>query len=362
MDLNLRFHNLALSYPGLTGSLRGVQGSLTCRGQSINAVIKRAKIGGSELNGKGTIRDFRNPKIDFAFSFPLFDTADFEAPQRQASGSSWSERKRSGYMMLFLARSQMRGEIAAPKGKMFGRAFSNLKVRFVGDAGIIKIPQWSMEVAGGRVHGTGLFETRADRKELLRVDFRGQGVPIERVLKADAQGSVLTGKASANGWMAWDTTRKSRNRGLSRQGHFQVQMSDGKVQRFEILSKIFSLINLGSFLRGRLPDVMSAGLPFQRLSWQVDLNNNKWKVKNLKLLSDATIIDTSGMYFSDQKRMNFKVRVAPLVGIDKLLSTVVGKAMKRDVKTLSTTFRVRGLYGSPDIRLIPLDTLKSIGQ
>lgn len=138
-----------------------------------------------------------------------------------------------------------------------------------------------------------------------------------------------------------------------------MEISNGTVQRFEVLSKIFSLINLGSLARGKLPDIMSSGLPFQKLTWKTDVVNNKWMVKDLRLDSDTATIEASGMYVSDQKRMNFKVQVAPLVGVDKILSTVLGKLLKRDMKTFTTTFKVRGSYSSPDVRLIPLETLKS---
>jgi hypothetical protein len=95
------------------------------------------------------------------------------------------------------------------------------------------------------------------------------------------------------------------------------------------------------------------------MTWEMEVFDTKWKVKNLKLLSDAAAIDASGMYFSDQDRVDFKVDVSPLVGIDKIVSGLLGNLITKDGKTLTTTFRVRGLSHSPDVRLEPLEALSS---
>ena len=138
-----------------------------------------------------------------------------------------------------------------------------------------------------------------------------------------------------------------------------MRVRDGTIHRFDILSKIFSLINLGSLVRGRLPDVIAQGLPFDRLTWNMEVFGNKWKVKKLVLLSDAAQIDATGMYFSEQGRVDFKVDVSPLVGFDKIVSGLFGNLITRNGKILTTTFRIRGLYRSPDVRLEPLESLGS---
>jgi hypothetical protein len=58
-------------------------------------------------------------------------------------------------------------------------------------------------------------------------------------------------------------------------------------------------------------------------------------------------MDASGMYFSGQDRMDFKVDVSPLVGIDTIVSGLFGN----DGKTLTATVRVRGSPESPEVRM-----------
>jgi hypothetical protein len=53
------------------------------------------------------------------------------------------------------------------------------------------------------------------------------------------------------------------------------------------------------------------------------------------------------------------VDVSPLVGFDKIVSGLFGNLITRNGKILTTTFRIRGLSQSPDVRLEPLESLGS---
>jgi hypothetical protein len=64
------------------------------------------------------------------------------------------------------------------------------------------------------------------------------------------------------------------------------------------------------------------------------------------------------MYFGGQERVDFRLDISPLVGIDAIVSGLFGNLITRDGKTLTTTFRIRGLYTSPDVRLEPFENLR----
>jgi hypothetical protein len=192
----------------------------------------------------------------------------------------------------------------------------------------------------------------------MSLTFQGEQMKMESILVSEPSGLKLEGKVSTEGRLDWKTSTKRENNGIYKIGSMDVRVYDGVIHRFEILSKIFSLINLGSIVRGRIPDIMAQGLPFQKLIWKMEVFDQKWKIKDLKLTSDAARIDSTGMYFSGQERVDFRVEVSPLVGIDTIFSGLFGNLITRDGKTLTTTFRVRGLSASPDVRLEPFDSFK----
>lgn len=354
LDAKLVINHVSFHPWGFFKPWRGLTGTIKWHGQSIDAVMERVKIGNSMATGTLSIRGFVNPRVDVTLQFPFLDTTDFTAPPGHVDDTTWSEWIRENYAIRFLARSQGKGLLRVQKGKTWTRSFSDFEAKFVGARGIVKATDWKMAFAGGILRGSAEFDIRRNTKVPFAVDFQADNLRMARLLLANPDRVSIRGNLLGEGRMEWKTTPRRENAGIYKTGRMELRVSEGVIRRFEILSKIFSLINFGSILRGRLPDIATHGLPFHRLTWQMDVFDTKWKVEDLKLLSDATRIDAAGMYFSDQDRIDFVVDVSPLVGLDALVTGLFGNLITRDAKILTTRFKVRGLSQTPDVRLEPL--------
>ena len=216
-----------------------------------------------------------------------------------------------------------------------------------------------MNIADGAIKGTALFDIRPNTKTPLVLDLQAHQLRMERVMMSDSDWLRVEGNAEMNGKLQWNIGSTRANHGVEKTGNIEVQVHDGKINKFDILSKLFSLINLGSILRGSLPDIIQQGLPFQSLTWNMNVFDTKWKFRDMKLVSDAARITASGMYFSDQDRIDFKINVSPLVGFDKIFAGLFGNLVTKNGKILTTTFRVRGLTRTPDVRLMPFENFRS---
>ncbi len=352
VDANLQLSHVSLRL-GFHKRVDGLTGTMRVRGKSISAAVERAKIGDSEFSGSVSITDVHRPKVDILVDFSFLDTTDFTAPPGHASPMTWGEWIRSNPAIRFLARSVGTGTLKANKGKTSSRAFADFRAHFEDQNGLIKARQWHISLADGIVRGDAQFDIRANTTMPFALDFQADHLRMERILLADPERVRLQGDVTAEGHLEWKTTSRRESHGIYKTGKIEVRVQDGVIHRFDALSKIFSFINLGSLIRGRFPDIVSEGLPFQRLSWTMDVFDDKWKFQDVKLLSDAARVDASGMYFSNQDRIDFKVEVSPLVGLDAIVSGLLGNLVTKDGKTLSTTFSVRGLPATPDVRLEP---------
>ena len=350
----LDFNHVSFHPWGFYKPWRGFTGKLRWRGESIDATIERVKIGSSTATGTVSIRDFNIPYVDITLKFPYMDTTDFVAPPEAADDTTWGDWIRSNYAIRFLARSRGKGRLTIKKGRTSARSFSTFEADFSGEAGLVKATNWKMAFGEGNVQGTALFDIRSSTDAPFSVEFQADNVKMSRLLLSDPDKVSIQGNLMADGHLEWRTTRKKEHAGVYKSGNIELRMREGTIRRFEILSKIFSLINFGSILRGRLPDIGAHGLPFHQLALRMGVFDTKWKVEELKLLSDAARIDATGMYFSDQDRIDFVVDVAPLVGLDTLVTGLFGNLLTRDGKILTTRFKVRGLSQTPDVRLEPL--------
>lgn len=359
VDMNLQLTHVSLRLPGFYKRTTGMVAAIRQKGKSFRLALERAKHGSSVLSGALAITGLDNPKVDVELAFSFLDTSDFTAPAGYVSDVTWGDWIRTNPAIRFLARSSGQGFISAAKGKTGLRTFSDFKAKIEGKGGLLKARSWQMRIAAGIVRGSALFDIRKTTHCPLTLDFQADQLRMEQVMMSDPNWMRVEGGVVIQGKLLWNLSPYRANYGMYKTGNIEVRVHDGTVNRFDILSKLFSLINLGSLLRGRLPDLIQQGLPFQSLTWDMEVFGTKWKFKQMKLISDAARINASGMYFSDQGRIDFQVDVSPLVGFDTIFSGLFGNLVTKDGKILTTTFKIRGLYESPDVRLIPFQKFKS---
>ena len=100
-----------------------------------------------------------------------------------------------------------------------------------------------MKFAEGTLRGNALFDIKANTKKPLELEFQGDNLKIQRILVDDPEKVSLEGSLLLDGHLEWNTTAKKENNGIYKTGAMEARLRDGTIHRFEILSKIFSLIN-----------------------------------------------------------------------------------------------------------------------
>jgi hypothetical protein len=357
-EANIIFSHVSLRLPRFRKVTEGITGVFQSKSKFINVTIDRSRTGSSLVAGNFSIMDAENPRLKFSIESEFLDTTDFTAPPGEISSVTWQEWIQTNPLIRFLAKCKLSGNVHVLKGKTEHRSFDDFRSELNGVSGLVKVTKWQMNFVDGILRGSANFDIKAQTTIPFKLDFQGENLKFDRVFVSDPQRVKVDGDMNVHGKMEWKLRKSVENHGIYKTGIVDVVLTNGIIYRFEILSKIFSLINLGSLIRGRLPDIIGQGLPYQKITWKMVVFDNKWQFRNLKLLSDTARIDGSGMYFSDQNRIDFKAQVSPLVGLDAIVSGIFGNLITKDGKILTTTFRIRGLYSSPDIRLEPFENLK----
>ncbi len=358
VDADLDVSYLTFKVPRMYKRIEGLTGSLRKKGMQTKFSWERGKLGSSVCSGSIALVSHIRPRLDIQMDFSYLDTTDFSAPPHVVSRMTWGEWIAASPVVIFFAKSRGSSEIKATKGKTAYYSFTNFSATFENTTGIVNIPSWRVNFSNGLARGSGSIDVRAGSAKLLTLNFQAEKMRLERLTLSAPDRVKVDGDVYAAGTVDWKVRPNRENHGVYKTGSIEVRILDGSIHRFEILSKIFSLINLGSLLRGRLPDLLTNGLPFQKMSWNMEVFDTKWKIRDMKLLADAARIDATGMYFSTQDRVDFKVNVSPLVGFDTLMSGVFGDLITKDGKILTTTFRVRGSSSAPDVRLEPFDGMR----
>lgn len=143
-------------------------------------------------------------------------------------------------------------------------------------------------------------------------------------------------------------------------GSLKLEVDNGIIERFNILSKIFSILNISQIFSGRLPDLKTKGLPYNKITANIIFRNGIAQTDDFLIDSDAMRITMVGKVDLSKNLIDAKIGIHPLVTVDKVLSNIpiVGYILTgKDKAFLSYFYEVKGDLDDPKIEAIPLKTL-----
>jgi hypothetical protein len=139
-------------------------------------------------------------------------------------------------------------------------------------------------------------------------------------------------------------------------GSLRLEVHDGVIERFNILSKIFSILNVSQWLKGRLPDLKTKGLPYHQISADFYVKEGVATTDDFLVDSDAMRITLLGKVDLGKNLIDVRIGVHPLVTIDAILSSVpvAGYILTGEDKGfISYFYHVKGSLDDPKIEAIP---------
>jgi len=148
----------------------------------------------------------------------------------------------------------------------------------------------------------------------------------------------------------------------SLEGHLSLKMEKGAIERADILAKIFSLLNVSQLFQGRLPDLKTRGLPYQRIAANMSVEKGVASTDDLLVDSDAMRITAIGKVDVGKNVIDAKIGIHPLVTLDTVLSHVpiAGYILTgKDKAFVSYLYEVKGSLDDPKIEAVPL---KAFGE
>ncbi len=143
-------------------------------------------------------------------------------------------------------------------------------------------------------------------------------------------------------------------------GSLRLEIDEGVIERFNVLSKIFSILNVSQILMGRFPDLKTKGLPFHQILATIHVKDGIASTDDLVVNSDAMKITLIGKVDLGKNQIDARIGVHPLVTLDTVLSKVpiAGYILTgQDKAFLSYVYEVKGKLDDPKIEAIPIKTL-----
>jgi len=258
------------------------------------------------------------------------------------------------------------GERREPAAKILGTvrvkadAFSHGTTRWEPFQGQVRFDQdgYVVEVTESRLCGIPL-------KGTLKVSGQEVGLaatPSAKKENLDAtitclwnRKDLVTGSYDLKG----DLTAKGHKEvltqdGLARslKGNLELDTWGGRIQRFGLLAKVLSMLNLTEIYRGKLPDLVKEGFEYDSIKARGDLADGKLRLEEFTVSAPSMKMFWQGEVDLTKNEVNLTLLIAPLRTIDKVIDSVplVGNIFGGSL--VSIPVQVSGDWNDPTV--IPL--------
>jgi hypothetical protein len=248
---------------------------------------------------------------------------------------------------------------SATSGDLYGMNFHDATATITPSTERLTIYPLHLSVGEGYSDAQVISEFAKDgRPTMLRVSGHAEQVDALEVYRELLnQRNILRGKLRGDFFINGET---GANYLPSSYGNFSIQVKDGVLHEFPVLSKIFSLLNISQVFAFSLPDMHLEGMPFNNLTANFILEKGVLKTEDLKIESEAMNQSYLGTVNLVNKEADLSVAIHPLGTVDKIVShiPVAGWLLTGENKALLTAhFSVRGPIGDVSVSPMPLDTL-----
>ncbi|MBM4307777.1 MAG: hypothetical protein FJ123_13690, partial [Deltaproteobacteria bacterium] len=324
----------------------------------------KAKIGDSSLTLSGASPRSQTGSGERQLSLHLTSTQldlDTFFPQREKTTPTSFDKIRQ-----WLSLWAIQGKIHVEQGRYRNLDFKDLKFEMKTVDGKLVIHPFQLKAYGGDLSGDAWLQPadKGIRFEIKPYFSHMEATPFLRTLlsKGDEEKIMITGKVYIDQAQLTGEGENFQKVKESLQGGLRLELENGVIEKGNILAKIFSILNVSQLFKGRVPDLKTKGLPYQRISANIQVKEGVASSEDLLVDSDAMRITIVGKVDLGKNFIDTKIGVHPLGTVDTILSNIpiAGYILTGKEKAfLSYVYEVKGDLNDPKIEAIPF---KAVGE
>ncbi|MDH5637500.1 MAG: AsmA-like C-terminal domain-containing protein [Nitrospinota bacterium] len=247
--------------------------------------------------------------------------------------------------------------ISSDSGELGPLRYENLDTRIeFGDGRYTLYPftfeghggKWSWEAQIIDLRKAIDFRSKVNVRDVAMESLGEQGK--ERLISGPVN---IRGEVNGHG-RTWDQVRGTLD------GHLDISAGDGVIKRFNLLGKIFSLLNVSQYFKLKLPDLSVEGLPFDSITGSVDLAAGVVYTEDLVVDSEAIRLSAVGSHDLGEDEVDMMIGAMPFVTVDRVISSipVIGDVIAgADKSFVGYYFRAKGPLDNPDIESVSMEAL-----
>ena len=395
-------------------SVNNINGMIMFNGHGLETSNVTGYYGKSRVRFMGKIKDLSNPKAEVALSSPEINLHDISATVFKpgarihkmfasfvAEGNAYTIRDFSGQInstvfkasgnytagafpeatlsiyspklnlndFIVLAESgkgesatlktDLKIDLTADEGQFENIRFSNAKLLLLRDSGVTYIQELEGNIYDGKFTAKGRIAPDAGGVNRYDLNFGIERVNAEHLYHALNVTREITGTLDLRGNITARGTNLSEIR-RSALGNVQLYMENGTMRKFNVLSKLFSILNFSQLLKLQLPDMVHDGMPYNEIKATFSIKDGVAATDDMLIRSNAINMSIVGSSDVLKEELNFIIGVQPLQTVDKIVNRipVVGWLLTGKGGALVTTyFEAKGKWSDPQVKAIPVQSI-----
>ncbi|MGZ6202265.1 MAG: YhdP family protein, partial [Thermodesulfobacteriota bacterium] len=307
----------------------------------------------SRMSGKGSgLAEGR--RLSFQIFSPQLDL-DPLFPKKEGSSPASFEKIRD-----WLSNWSIDGTVQVDKGKYRNLHYQDLKGEMKTIDGTLFISSLQFKANGGDFWGDGWIKP-TERGISIEIKPRFSNMEAKAFIrtlfqKGEEERVIVTGRVHIDKVELKGEGEDFQKMKESLNGGLRLEVDNGVIERFNILSKIFSILNVSQLLKGRLPDLATKGLPYHQILANFHVKDGVATTDDFLVDSDAMRITLLGKIDLGKNLIDVRIGVHPLVTIDTILGSVpiAGYILTGEDKAfISYFYQVKGSLDDPKIEAIP---------
>ena len=262
------------------------------------------------------------------------------------------------FLEFLAATSKVQATASIAHGRYKHLKFGSLAARITIQDGVLDLDRVSGQSANGEVACRLVVRLPLKQPAEAELAVRATGLLVEDVLKlAGEKGRGITGEARVTGTIRG---HGKNPHGLypTLDGKMDVLLENGRIFKSQerAVWKIISILNLPAVLQGKV-DLEREGLPYNKVSATVHVQNGLFETENLVIDSPIVKITAAGNYDLPTDQVDMVWAVSPFGSYAQFLKTIplFGRLFAGDRKGLATAmFSVKGSIEDPEVTYLPI--------
>ena len=262
------------------------------------------------------------------------------------------------FLESLAATSRVQATASIARGRYKHLKFGSLAARITIQDGMLDLDRVSGQSANGEVAGRIVVQLPLKQPAEAEISVRATGLLVEDMLKlAGEKGSGITGEARVTGTIRGHG-KNPHGVYPTLDGKLNILLENGRIFKSQerAVWKIISILNLPAVLQGKV-DLEREGLPYNKVSATVLVQNGLFETENLVIDSPIVKITAAGNYDLPTDQVDMVWAVSPFGSYAQFLKTIplFGRLFAGDRKGLATAmFSVKGSIEDPEVTYLPI--------